>query len=222
VVAGDPHLVDATLELLGPLGLDRPPVRFDLPLREAAGERMSNYLREALLTKGFVVVNCGASCAARLWSPGRYGRVARHLGEQYGLPSVVTWAGPKESELASRIVAKAGGHALKAPDTTLAELAVLQRRAVMVIGSDTGPLHLAAAVGAPCVGLYGPTRASRSGPYGSQHVVVEVPDPPQHRGRRRRLDDTAMRRITVDAVCQACDELLSRAAVADSKRFDAA
>ena len=59
----------------------------------------------------------------------------------------------------------------------MAELTALLRRASVVVGSDTGPLHLAAAVGTPCVGLYGPTRAERNGPYGQGHCAIQSPVP---------------------------------------------
>ncbi len=173
----DRHLVDATLRLLLPLGVQQPAVRFDLPQDRDAEIRMEDFVCAAHLGRGFITINSAASCAARCWPASRFGRVAPFIGEQYGLPSVVTWAGPREQERAEQIVAAAGGHALLAPGTTLSELAALQRRAHLMIGSDTGPLHLAAAVGTPCLGLYGPTSARLSGPYGAAHYTVEVETP---------------------------------------------
>ncbi len=209
---GQLHLVDATLRLLEPLGIERPEVRFDVPIQHDSERRVQQYLHEALLANGYATINCAASNAARIWPAQRFGRVARYLGEQYGLPSVVTWAGTKEAERAQRVVAKSGGHALLAPDTSLSELAALQRHARLMIGSDTGPLHLAAAVGTPCLGLYGPTRVALSGPYGAEHYAIESDVPRDSSRQRRRGDDAAMRRIAVEAVCEACDELLSRPA----------
>ncbi len=217
---GDLHLVDATLRLLEPLGIEPTKIRFDVPISADVEARTEQYLQHAFLTKGYITINCAASNAARIWPARRFGRVARYLGEQYGLPSVVTWAGASEAERAAHIVAKSGGHALLAPDTSLQELAALQRRARLMIGSDTGPLHLAAAVGTPCLGLYGPTRAARSGPYGSAHYTIESEVPPQQ--RRRRHDDTMMRRISVESVCEACDELLTRQATQHRRQSDAA
>src|SRR5206468_1478129 len=94
-------------------------------------------------------------------------------GSTRGMPSVVAWAGAKERAWADEIIVKAAGHAHMAPPTSLPELASLARRAVMFVGSDTGPLHLAAAVGTPCVGLYGPMPAERNGPYGPQHIALQ-------------------------------------------------
>ena len=100
--------------------------------------------------------------------------MARHLGERWHLPTLVVWAGPAERAMAEQIAGAGGATAQVAPPTTLPELAALARRARLFIGSDTGPLHLAAAVGTPCVGLYGPWPAARHGPYGPQtHRVAE-------------------------------------------------
>jgi ADP-heptose:LPS heptosyltransferase len=136
--------------------------------------------------------------------------VARDLGEHHELPTVVTWAGSSELAIARQVVAKAGGHACLAPATSLPELAALLRRTKLMIASDTGPLHLAAAVGTPCLGLYGPTRAARSGPYGPQHYTIEVEAAPIRNRRRRRQDDSAMRQISVESVCEACHDMLSQ------------
>ncbi len=184
-----------------PLGIEPAGVRFDVPAHRLAETSIEQFVRDAHLAQGFAVVNSAASWPSKQWPASRFGRVARYLGEQQDLPSVITWAGSREAELAQRIIAKSGGHAIAAPATTLLELASLLRRAHLVLGSDTGPLHLAAAVGARCLGLYGPTRVEKSGPYGGRHAVLQVNCPPIRNRRRRQNDDSAMRRITVEQVC---------------------
>lgn len=89
------------------------------------------------------------------------------LAARLGGVALAAW-GPGEEELA-----KATGARL-APPTNLRELAQLLREAALVIGGDTGPLHLAAALGTPVVGLYGPTNPARNGPYGQLGNVVEA------------------------------------------------
>ena len=210
------HLVDATLQLLAPLGIERATVRFDIPSEPAAESRLDQFLRDAHLRSGFAVINSSASWPSKQWLPERYGQVARYLGERHDLPSVVTWSGPRERSLSERILETSGGHGILAPQTNLLELAGLLRRARLFLGSDTGPLHLAVAVGTPCIGLYGPTRADHSGPYGSPHVVVEGRSRQVPR-RRRRLDDSAMRRIMVEEVCRGVRPV----AVSASSRGDA-
>jgi heptosyltransferase-1 len=206
------HLVDASLRLLEPLGIHSPQVRFEVPQDPTSAQNIDRFVRESLLSRGFAVVNCGASCPAKVWPPERYGRVARFLGEECDLPTVVAWAGKTEKQLAVQVVEHSGGHAIQAPDTTLYELAALLRRARFVIAADTGPLHLASAVGTPCIGLYGPTRPEWSGPYGTQHVTIRVGNTVPRSRRQRRMDDSAMRAITVDLVSETAQRLLSQMA----------
>ena len=145
----------------------------------------------------------------------RFGAVAQHLGAEYGLPTVVVWAGDEEHELAQQVVATAAGYSRMAPPTTLTELAALLRRARLLVASDTGPLHLAVAVDTPTVGLFGPMPCTRNGPYGPQHVAVqEVLLQGGSRARRRATN--AMVAIAVDKVCAACDTILRRGAAAPS------
>jgi lipopolysaccharide heptosyltransferase I len=90
----------------------------------------------------------------------------RELASRLGNDALAAW-GPGEQELAEKTGAR------MAPPTNLRELARLLRDAQLVIGGDTGPLHLAAALGTPVIGLYGPTNPARNGPYGQLGNVVE-------------------------------------------------
>ncbi len=100
-----------------------------------------------------------------------------------------------------------------APGSSLRELAALCRRASLFVGSDTGPLHLAAAVGTPCVGLYGPMPAKRNGPYGSQHLALQKATFEGTSRERRKAPGTLMDAISAEDVCAACDEILDRETV---------
>lgn len=207
---GATHIVDASLKLLEPLGVTATDAQFGLPMLPEAEAAVDRFVGDACLNGGYAVINGAASWVSKQWPAERFGRVARYLGEQYELPTVVTWAGPREASIADQIVAKSGGRAMLAPATTLPHLTALLRRARLMISSDTGPLHLAAAVGTPCVGLYGPTRVENSGPYGPEHVTLQVGCPPELNRRQRRLDDSMMRRITTEQVCEACETLFRR------------
>lgn len=209
VKAASRHVVDANLELLRPLGIERPAVRFDFPEREADG-RMAEALIAANGWGGrFAILNPGAGWPSKLWPPDRFAAVARHLGAERGLPSLVVWAGATEKAWAETIVANADGFAKLAPPTSLLELAALARRSRLFVGSDTGPLHLAAAVGAACVGLFGPMPAWRNGPYGPKCIAIqkaEYQGPSRH---RKTAPPTLMEAIGVSEVCEACDRLIS-------------
>jgi ADP-heptose:LPS heptosyltransferase len=93
-------------------------------------------------------------------------------------------------------------------------LAEVAARARVFLSSDTGPLHLAAAMGTPCVGLFGPVPASRNGPYGSQHIAVEPPAGIRPAWKDRKRDTQSMRAIDADRVVAATSQLISRLAAA--------
>ena len=83
----------------------------------------------------------------------------------------MTW-GPGEEALADQVVAASAGAAIRSLPTTLLDYVELARRARLVVSADTGPLHLACAVGTPVVGLFGPTDPERNGPFAPGDVVV--------------------------------------------------
>jgi ADP-heptose:LPS heptosyltransferase len=80
----------------------------------------------------------------------------------------------------------------------------------LFVGSDTGPLHLAAAVGTPCVGLYGPMPAERNGPYGPRHVALQERQFHGTSRQRRTAPAALMEAIGVERVCAACAQILHR------------
>jgi ADP-heptose:LPS heptosyltransferase len=122
---------------------------------------------------------------------------------------VIVWSGEEEAVWAEQIVDHSGGDALMAPRTSLPELAALLRSARVYIGSETGPMHLASAVGTACIGLYGPTRVGTRGAYGRSHRAVQVRYQCGSYRQRRRAGDDAMRAIEPQMVCEECDRLLS-------------
>src|SRR6185436_8017826 len=166
------HRVDRYLELLRPLGLYRPQARFGIDLLSVAMSNANKLLDDRTLGGGYAVLNPGAGWDSKRWPVERFAEVARHLSNR-GLPSIVAWAGEKERAWAEQIVAESKGVAALAPPTSLLELAAILRRARLFVGSDTGPLHLAAAVGTPCVGMFGPSPGQRNGPYGPAHVTLQ-------------------------------------------------
>lgn len=109
-----------------------------------------------------IVILPGAGRPEKQWPIERFAELARGIGDQ----ALVAW-GPGEEPIARAIGAEL------APSTSFRELAFLLRRARLVVGGDTGPLHLAAALGTPVAGLYGPTNPARNGPYGQLDHVAE-------------------------------------------------
>jgi lipopolysaccharide heptosyltransferase I len=213
------HVVDRNLELLGPLGVIPHEVRFGLTTCSTADASMRQFLRDRGLTSGYAVINVGAGWPSKRWPVDRLADVARYLGERYLLCSIVAWAGKEERLWADELIIRAGGFAHIAPPTTLPELAALCAKARAFVGCDTGPLHVAAALGTPCIGLYGASSARRNGPYGEQHIALQNVLLPGGSRARRNADNASMLAISVAEVCAACDALLERKPTA-SHRFE--
>jgi len=219
-----PHVVDRQLDLLKPLGIESPKVRFDYPIQQSAMDTTIGFLNRNSLTRrdrqaeDFAVINAGAGWFSRRWPPQRYGFVAKYLKQSYGLPSVVTWAGDDERELAEAVVDTSQGAAILAPPTNLGELAALLRQAKFYLGSDTGPMHFATAVGTPCVGLFGTTRPECSGAYGPHHVAVQAFYQSGGGIARRNGGNPAMQAITTEMVCQGCDQMIANQKVRFPRR----
>jgi ADP-heptose:LPS heptosyltransferase len=210
------HLLERTMQLLQPLGIRAKSPTFDLSPNSIAREQMHAALRDRHVLNGFYVVNPGGSWASKRWVPASYAVVARHLGQRFQIPAIVTWAGASERAWADVIVEKAGGHAILAPPTNLQELLAILQSARFFLGSDTGPMHMAAAVGTPCVALFGPTRPDDSGPVGQQHMCLQAYYQAGSRRTRRRASNDAMRAIEIQSVIDACEATLHR--LLDTKR----
>jgi ADP-heptose:LPS heptosyltransferase len=199
------HRVERYLELLRPFGIEQPRVRFDLTIPRDAEAKAAE------LRGDYVVLNPGAGWDSKRWPLERYAEVARHMAKA-GLHCVVTWGGSLELAWAEGIVAESEGAAVLAPPTTLLELAAILRQARLFVGSDTGPLHMAAAVGTPCVALFGASRAEACGPHGSGNIVLQQALDESPGRKRAGADNWAMREITTAQVNSACDRVLSSGA----------
>jgi heptosyltransferase-1 len=123
-----------------------------------------------------VLINPGAGWGAKRWPVERYAEVARSLIDD-GFRILVN-AGPGEEPLAEAIRQGVGeaSAAVTTLNCNLAHLIAAVRRAALVIAGDTGPLHLACALGRPVVGIYGPTDPSRNGPFGATSRVLRSPE----------------------------------------------
>ena len=161
------HVVDHNLSLLHPLGLQHavgaiPDGRFLLAGR-APATRVPP-----------VVVVAGTGRPDKAWPADRWSELAARLVAA-GLPIVIAW-GPGEEPLARAIAAGAGPGTKVAPPTSIGSLADLFAGAAVVVGGDTGPVHLAASLGVPTVGVFVATDARRTGPRGdSARIAAGTP-----------------------------------------------
>ncbi|MGO9640021.1 MAG: lipopolysaccharide heptosyltransferase I [Candidatus Acidiferrales bacterium] len=208
VRGGGPHRVDKNLSLVERLGVARPS-QPQFPLRVSA-EGAGN-LKNRLEGQGigeFWVAAPAAGWGSKTWPAERYGAVCRILERRHGWRAVIA-VGPGEQELA-RDVRDAAAPALPLlVETSLAELMALLAQARCVLGGDTGPVHVAAALGAPVVGLYGATDPAQTGPYSPRAIVICHARPEETNYDRRRDPSRAMLSITVDEVIAAVEKCWS-------------
>jgi len=171
------HVVDQYLALLEPLGVRDPQPWFHLPSSPEAEERIDEFFGEQGLKSRdrLVALNPGAGRPEKRWSLAHFRVLAERLSVEVGARVVLLW-GPGEEALVREIAEGLTVHPILAPRTSLIELAVLLRRSALMVGGDTGPLHLAAALGIPTLGLYGPTPGRRNGPYGPRCRALQSPD----------------------------------------------
>lgn len=198
------HLTDRSLELLIPVGITAPKVTWMLPIPEAARNWASRW-RRTIPTARLAVLNPGATAHSKMWEADRFGATARYLSNRYGYRSVVVWGNSQERSMAEQIVSHSEGTATLSPDTDLHHLAALIATSDLFVSGDTGPLHMAVAVGTPTIGLYGSTRPGDSGPYGQ--IALQKAYESGSRRHRRNADNTAMRQIHVRHVCDAIDQV---------------
>lgn len=129
---------------------------------------------EALRTEEtgeWALLNPGGAWPNKRWPAESFGAVAAWIAATYGWTPVVLW-GPADEALADAIVAASGGTARKAPPTRMADILALAREARVIVSGDTGPLHLACAMGTPAVALFGPTTPARNGPWDDRDVSI--------------------------------------------------
>ncbi|MCA9268963.1 MAG: glycosyltransferase family 9 protein, partial [Planctomycetales bacterium] len=211
VVPRKTHAVDRFLELLAPLGIEKARAEFRLADPPAAREAAQRFLQHAGVNGPLAVMHPGAGWDSKLWPAERFAEVAAYLGERHGMTTVVAWSGARVKAWAKEIAGASGGRAITAPQTTLPELIALLRAATLYVGSDSGPLHMAAAVGTATVSLFGPSTPEANGPYGAGHVMLQAYYQSGSRRQRQFADNHAMRAISSHAVMKACDEILSGA-----------
>lgn len=203
VVTHGVHVIEQAVEVCAAaagekLSASRPPLPVDAESEVWAGETLRNARQPVVL------ISPGAGWGAKRWPAERYGAVADALSRN-GCTVLVN-AGPQEQAIAAEVVRASGGVA-RSPEFTLERLIALTRRACLVIAGDTGPLHLACALGKPVVGIYGPTDPARNGPYGVPFRVLRHPE--SRRDHTRHPEPEAgLLTITPEQVIAAAMELL--------------
>jgi heptosyltransferase I len=204
------HVVTINLEMLTALGIT--PRGPEFPF-SATGSEAADRMRTA--TGGrYLLLNPGAAWPNKRWPPERLAAIARAIRDRRGVMSVVLW-GPDEREIGESVVAQSDGAAVLTPSTRIADVIALARGAEVMVSGDTGPTHIGAAVGTPIVGIYGPTRPERNGPWLPEDVTVSRANQCEcHHLRRCRASRWCLLDVEVEEVLAAVERRLTIGRVA--------
>lgn len=198
------HVIEHALEVAGAIaGEQLEYMQASLPRDEYAEAWCEEFLGQKVSCP-MVLMNPGAGWGAKRWPADRFGEVARKLAEA-GYCVVVN-VGPQEEALAAAVV-NASGRTATSLECNVSQLISLTRRATLMIAGDTGPLHLACALGKPVVGIFGPTDPARNGPYGCDFRVLRNPSSKRDHSRKSE-PEAGLLTITAEDVLVSATELL--------------
>ncbi len=167
------HIADQNGELSLRAGARNPVAHFALHVSQEADAEIQSYLQRLSLDR-YIVLSPGGGWRSKCWPPERFGELSKMIRDSLGLRCIVNH-GPGEEDLALAIRDCSGGAEPISYNGPLNPLMALLRNAACIVGGDTGPLHLAIALGTPAVGLFGPTDPARNGPYRTSDVVLRAP-----------------------------------------------
>ena len=194
------HIADQNGELSLRAGSRHGVASFALRIPAGAEDAVHDYLRSHALDR-YIVLSPGGGWRSKCWPASRFGQLCQQIFRTLGLRSIVNY-GPGEDDLADTLRAAAGEAQPLLYNGDLGQLMALLKNARCVVGGDTGPLHLAIALGTPAVALFGPTDPARNGPYRTSDIVLRAAGAVRDHSRRQETDPS-MLAIEVDAVFEA-------------------
>jgi len=203
-VASGRHIADQNGELSLRAGAS--PAIGDVNLRVAGEDE--KIVRARLATEGiddYVVLSPGGGWRSKCWPAERYGLLALKIFQNFGLRSVIN-LGPGEDDLAEAVMRSAGPAQPMSFSGSLGHLLALLKNASAVVAGDTGPLHLADALGSRVVAIFGPTDPKRNGLYGKSGIVLRWEGAARTHKRNLETDESLLH-ITVDEVLEALRNL---------------
>ena len=179
---------------------------FVIPVFEAQEQRVAHLRASNGLTGKFVALNPLALWKTKLWDNKGFACLCDRIVGELQLPVVFT--GTKKKDIIAIQALMTYPSVNLAGETSLRELACLYRQAELVITTDSGPMHIAAAMGTPVVALFGPTDARRTGPYGQRHRVISFEIPCRPCFQKKCSTGECMHGITVDVIFNAVNEII--------------
>lgn len=200
------HIADQNGELSGCAGARNGVAGCPLSVRPEDHQMVCEWLGSESLGR-YIVLSPGGGWRSKCWPAKRYGELCRRIRDAFGMRCIVNH-GPGESELAAELRLAAGDANPLLFNEELGPLMAVLKGAKCIVGADTGPLHLAIALGTPAVALFGPTDPARNGPYRSSDIVLRSPDAVRDHSRNDTTD-ASMLAIAVAQVFAALEKRLN-------------
>ncbi|MBW2675608.1 MAG: lipopolysaccharide heptosyltransferase II [Deltaproteobacteria bacterium] len=204
------HAVDRYLDLVRHLGADTDTPEFHIHIEEENQRRVEHLLEEHGINPKdpFVSVNPVALWDTKMWEDSKFAELCDRIVGELKLPVVFTGGTDRETVGHIRSLMQLPSVDLTGR-TTLRDLAYLYERSSLVVTTDSGPMHVAAAVGTPTVALFGPTDPARTGPYGEGHTIVRKDLPCSPCFLKRCATRRCMEAISVEEVFQAVQKKMT-------------
>jgi len=168
------HIADQNGELSLRAGATRGVAPVKLLVGEEHRQRVCSDMKAAGMDR-YIVLSPGGGWRSKCWPAERFGELCQRVRGALNIRCVINY-GPGEEELAAEVKAASGNAEPITYDGELGQLMALLQGAECIVGGDTGPLHLAIALGTRAVAIFGPTNPARNGPYPPQHFVLRDPD----------------------------------------------
>ncbi|MHB8906906.1 MAG: glycosyltransferase family 9 protein [Melioribacteraceae bacterium] len=209
---GKYHSALLHLETLKLIGLSHTYKQLYYYISPSALRVAEKYLRDNFIENNFVVGICPTGgWPSKKCDPIKFAEIAKAVIQKFNAKIFIIW-GKSDQEDAFKIQSLIGDKSMIAPETTIQELAALIARCKILISNDSGPMHIATAVGTPVLGLFGPTSPYMQGPFGEMHEWVRLDDldciecnlldcPKQHE---------CFRNLPVEKVLDKVDHLISK------------
>jgi ADP-heptose:LPS heptosyltransferase len=207
------HRIEKNLSLLKELNIETRFLRPELPVSKEDEEYISEFItNKANPSLPIIIIHPGTSKfgSFKQWSPPNYTLLADMILEKYEANIIFTW-GPDDFDAVEEIIKNMKHKALPACETTsIKQLIALIKRATLFVGGDTGPLHIAAIMDIPVVGIYGPKDPAIYGPYNSKAIVIKKDVPCSPCKKRTCGDPICMTSILPEDVFSGVEKLLPR------------
>ncbi|MGD8230162.1 MAG: lipopolysaccharide heptosyltransferase I [Desulfobacteraceae bacterium] len=204
------HAVDKYLKVAEYLGCEKDSWRGHIPIRESDKRSIDKILRDrGMRDPHLLAINPFAKWSTKLWESERFAALADRLQRELACHIVFTGSRQDRVEIDAIIDRMEKKPVNLAGQTSLKQLAYLYSKCRLLLTTDTGPMHIAAAMGCPVVALFGPTAPWRTGPYGEGHRVIrdEIECSPCFNKRCDHL--SCMKNITVDKVFETVKEQIN-------------